>query len=182
MLGKKESVDEDGDPAIEWKEGEDQGLIKDDGIKMTSAYYDQVAKDFRPQLVEMGFHMDVEGIPFKGFIDYADVDGNIIDFKTTGRTPNKDIAETSIQLVAYALGYKELTGEREKSVALDYVVNLKKEKKIVQFQSAIDEERTNRFTETVKQVGNAISSGIFFRNEEGMACGFCSFKDMCKGV
>lgn len=166
---------------IEWEEGEDPGKVKDRGAEMTAAYYEEHGRNLKPALVETSFLTDIDGVLFQGYIDLAEVDGSIRDFKTAKRTPNQDEIEKSIQLTAYALAYRELTGEKEARVGLDYTVGLKTGTKIVRLETEIDDQRIERFKRLVKGVAESIKSGIFYPNEEGFGCSFCPYKDICKG-
>jgi len=44
----------------------------------------------------------------------------------------------------------------------------------------VDDGRIDRVKQTFVGVAKAISAGIFYPNEESNACGYCSFKDICK--
>lgn len=166
---------------IEWEEGEDPGKTKDRGAEMTAAYYEEYGRNLKPAMVETHFIGEIEGVSFQGYIDLAEVDGSIRDFKTAKRTPQEDEVEKSIQLVAYALAYRELTGEKEAKVGLDYTVSLKSGIKVVRLETEIDDQRIERFKRLVKGVAESIKSGIFYPNEEGFGCSFCPYKDICKG-
>lgn len=166
---------------IEFESDEDQGKVKDRGLEMTVKYYEEVGQHNNPDYIEMDFDIQVSGVPLKGFIDLTEKDGTIRDYKTSGSSPSKYLADDSIQLTAYALAYRDLTGEKETKVGLDYVVNLKKEIKIVRLESKISDKRIERFEQTVSGVAKAIESGVFFANEESTACSWCSFRKICKG-
>lgn len=166
---------------IEFEKDEDPGSLKDRGLEITSKFYENVAQHFNPDYVEQDFDIIVGDVPFRGFIDLTEKDGTIRDFKTTGKTPASDMAETSIQLVAYALAFRDLTGQEETKVVLDYVVNLKKEIKLIHLETKITDQRIERFTNTVQHVAKAISEGVFYANEEGTACSWCSYRKICKG-
>lgn len=166
---------------IEWEEGEDPGKAKDRGAEMTAAYYEEYGRKLKPAMVETSFFADIDGVLFQGYIDLVEADGSIRDFKTAKKSPREDEAENSIQLVAYALAYRELTGEKEAMVGLDYTVGLKSGIKIVRLETEIDDQRIERFKRLVKGVAESIKSGIFYPNEEGFGCSFCPYKDICKG-
>jgi CRISPR/Cas system-associated exonuclease Cas4 (RecB family) len=167
--------------SIRFGDDDDPGQLKDRGIEMTVKYYNEYGQHLNPDFIETDFEINVADVPLKGFIDLAEKDGTIRDFKTTGTTPQKDVADSSIQLTAYALAYRELTGQEEAKVGLDYVINQKRDIKIIRHESTVSESRIKRFENTVHAVATAIDGGIFYSNEEGMACSFCSFKSQCKG-
>src|SRR5690606_34253758 len=125
--------------------------------------------------------VDIEGVPVKVVIDLVERDGKIRDFKTAKRAPAKDEADKSIQLSTYAMAYREMTGERESGAQLDYTVNLKSGPKITHLETMIDDNRIERTKALIKGVAQAISSGLFYPVEEGMVCGFCAFRNVCKG-
>ena len=166
---------------VEWEDGEDQGQLKDSGLAMTSHYYQEVGQKLRPKLIEQGTTVDIDGVPVKVVIDLVERDGKIRDFKTAKRAPAKDEADKSIQLSTYAMAYREMTGERESGAQLDYTVNLKTGPKITHLETMIDDNRIERTKALIKGVAQAISSGMFYPVEEGFACSFCVFKDICKG-
>src|SRR5690606_40709763 len=87
----------------------------------------------------------------------------------------------SRQLSTYDMAYREMTGERESGAQLDYTVNLKSGPKITHLETMIDDNRIERTKALIKGVAQAISSGMFYPVEEGMACSYCPFKDVCKG-
>lgn len=166
---------------VEWEDGEDQGQLKDSGLAMTSHYYQEVGQKLRPKLIEKGTTVDIDGVPVKVVIDLVERDGKIRDFKTAKRAPAKDEADRSIQLSTYAMAYREMTGECESGAQLDYTVNLKSGPKITHLETMIDDNRIERTKALIKGVAQAISSGMFYPVEEGMACSYCPFKDVCKG-
>lgn len=166
---------------VEWEEGEKEGEIKDNGLNMTAFYYEHVGQHLRPVMIEQGATIDVEGVPVKVVIDLVEESGLIRDFKTAKRTPSQDEADKSIQLTTYALAYRQMTGLRESGAVLDYTVNLKSGPKIARLETVIDDGRVERTVTLIKGVAKAISAGLFYPVEEGMACGFCAFRNVCKG-
>jgi putative RecB family exonuclease len=165
--------------SIDWKEDEDPEKEKDRGFSLAKIYMDEYGKHLDPVGFEAEFNVEVQGIPFKGYIDLIEKDGFIRDLKTTKKTPAKDIAEQSLQLAGYAFAYRELTGEKEKGCSLDYAISLK-QPKVVRYETEITERRLDRFVDTFYNVTNAIDKEIFYRNE-GPNCSWCSYKDLCRG-
>lgn len=174
---------------IEWKD-DNPGQINDDGIKLITKYYDEVGINIVP-------HTNEEGIPFVehkhtfeivpglkvfGIIDMIESDGTIRDYKTSAKSPSKNILDEKIQLPVYAMMYRDMFKEKEKAVGFDYAVNLKKEKKIMRMETegSIEDERIERTKQTFVGVAQGISAGIFYPNEESNSCGYCSFSKICK--
>lgn len=175
---------------VEWKEDEDPGKIKDEGSKLMAVYYDELGRDIVPMVDDEGlpyverkhtFEM-VPGLPVFQVMDLIDADGIIRDYKTSAKSPSKNVLDDGIQLPTYALGYRDLFGQQETKVGLDYAVNLKTKKKTVRIEtdgpvSAGDIERT---VETFVGVAKGINAGIFYPNDESNSCGYCSFREICR--
>lgn len=170
----------------DFKEDHDKGLkegdVKDTGLKAVDKYYSEVGINLKPHAVELGITTDIAGIPFKTRIDLIETDKSIRDFKKTKKSYPEGIIHTTIQLPAYAVAFRDLYGEAESMIGLDVVVDLKGGPKIqrLELEGAVPDERIDRLSNTVAQVARGISAGIFPRNEEGMACSWCSYKSLCK--
>lgn len=165
---------------IDWNEDEDPNEERERGITLAKAYLSDIGKDLDPIGIEARFDIEVAGVPFMGYIDLIENNGAIRDLKTAKKSPSKDTADKSIQLAAYALAYRELTGNKESSTSLDYAVSLKTPK-IVRLETEITDTRIDRLKDTVWEVANGIEKEVFPRNEAGFGCSYCSFKDICKG-
>lgn len=176
---------------IEWDET-DPDALKDDGTKMMAKYYEEYGSAITP-------FVDDEGLPFVerkhtfeivpglkvfGIMDVITADGFIRDYKTSSKSPSKNIIDEKIQLPIYSMMYRDLFGQDESGVGFDYIVNLKKEKKAmrVETEGPIDANRIERTKQTFVGVAKSISAGIFYPNEESNSCGYCSFKKICKKI
>jgi CRISPR/Cas system-associated exonuclease Cas4 (RecB family) len=168
---------------VKWKDDEKPDELKDQGLGLTSTYYEELGKNIQPEWIEQEFEIQIGDVPFKGFIDLTEQDGTIRDFKTAGRSPNDGEVYTNIQLVAYSMAYRELTGMKESKVGLDVVVKNKKPK-VVRLEAEMTDNRIDRLKDTIENVAKGISAGIFYRNEDGPSspCGWCSYKSICKGA
>ena len=174
---------------VDWAD-DDPGKVKDDGSQLMKKYYEEMGINAIPMVDDRGLPLVerehefeiVPGLKAKAVIDIIEQDGSIRDYKTSKRSPSQTIIDETIQMPVYALAYRNITGQTEKTVGLDYAVNLKKEKKIVRLETdgPVDDGRIDRVKQTFVGVAKAISAGIFYPNEESNACGYCSFKDICK--
>jgi putative RecB family exonuclease len=176
---------------IDWGE-DDPGKVKDDGSQMLSAYYEQLGQAITPMVDMEGLPMVekkhtfeiVPGLKVLGFMDIITADGFIRDYKTSSKSPSKNIIDEKMQLPVYAMMYRDLMGEGmiENGVGFDYAVNLKKEKKVMRIETEgpVDQARIERTKQTFVGVAKSISAGIFYPNEESNSCGYCSFKHICK--
>jgi len=160
--------------------GEKPGKLKDQGVQLLTTYFDSVAPHIQPIDVEREFLLQVDGVklPLKGYIDLIDDQRYIIDHKTSKRNYPEDTAQKDIQLTAYALAYRVLTGQDEKGVRLDVMVRTK-EPKIQQLPATRTQSDTDRFARLAKQVERSINSEIFYPNQN-YTCGICGYKEMCE--
>ncbi len=164
-----------------WDEDEDPGKIKDTTIELVSLYHNEVAPNIQPVTAEQFFTIDLGEYTLKGVIDLIDDGGNIRDTKSRGRTPSQREADESLQLTAYAMAYRELTGKKEQSVMLDNLVELKRGPKYVQLQSQRNEQDIRRFKNIANAVFGAIKGGAFCPNPNSMMCSEknCNFWKIC---
>lgn len=163
-----------------FQKDEKAGKLKDQGVQLLSTYFDTVAPTVQPVDVEREFLLQVDGVklPFKGYIDLIDNQRYIIDHKTSKRNYPEDTAQKDIQLTAYALAYRALTGQDEKGVRLDVMVRTK-EPKIQQLPSTRTQADIGRFVRLTRQVERSINSEIFYPNQN-YTCGICGYKGMCE--
>jgi len=158
-------------PETEWKPEENKGKIKDETISLASLYHQEVAPAVQPAYVEeeVYFQIPETEIKLKGFIDVVQEGGIIRDTKTTAKTPNQDIADKSLQLTAYSLAYRTLTGEEEAGLVLDYLVNTKVPK-VIPFQTKRSKNDISRFISIASQITKAIQAGLFYPNPDNSMC------------
>lgn len=159
-----------------------KAAIKDNGISMMGAYYDEIATKTQPVAVEEKFILDMH-VPIIGFIDLITDEGIVADTKTAGKSPAKNEADKSQQLTIYALGYKELYGHLPESLRLDYVVapcTSKKAKScVVTLETKRNEEQIKRLARRVERIVDGINKGVFIPPDQGSwACSYCGYRDI----
>ncbi len=163
---------------------DDPKSAKDEVITLTSLYHKEVAPQVFPVLVEEKVEVEFENLPYKllGYIDLVDADGLIRDTKTAGRSPSPFEVENSIQLTAYVLGYRALTGKTESGVALDYLIKTKSPK-LAHYKATRNEAQINFFLDLMEKVGRLIEMQIFYPNPNNFTCNpkFCGYWNMCQG-
>jgi putative RecB family exonuclease len=164
----------------EFAADEQPGKIKDDGIGLLKTYFDQIAPHVQPLQVEQEFLVNIKGtrLPILGYIDLIDDHGSIIDHKTTKRSYPEDAAEKDIQLTAYVMAYRAVTGRKESGVRLDVMVR-NKQPKVQQLYGHRTESQIGRFVQLAGQLEKGISAGAFYPNE-GYTCGICGYQGMCE--
>jgi hypothetical protein len=102
----------------------------DRAVRLAELHAKEVAPTLAPVDVQRGFGVELTGLgrPVKliGYIDILEADA-VRDTKTSRRTPAQDAADDSLQLTFYALAVRELDGQPPRYVALDYLVDNKRQ-------------------------------------------------------
>jgi len=104
------------------------------------------------------------GVDFCGEIDILEKYGDLThvrDTKTSGKSPTEDVADKSEQLSAYSLATHVLDGKIPDMVALDFLVDLKREQKAVTRQSKRDMAAIEIFLRRITNAIFAIHTGVF---------------------
>ena len=160
--------------------GEKPGKLKDQGVELLKAYFEEVAPTIQPIDVEREFLVDTAktGLPILGYIDLVDDRGCIIDHKTTKRSYPEDTAEKDIQLTAYSMAYRAMYGTPDSGVRLDVMVR-NKQPKIQQLYGTRTEADIGRFLRLAEQLEKGINAGTFYPNSSYM-CGNCGYQGMCE--
>lgn len=167
-----------------WEDGENPGEIKDKTMELVGLYHQEVAPKIQPILIEKFVEIEVPETNFtlRGYIDLVDTGGYIRDTKTKNSTPPQKTADSSLQLTAYAMAYRQLTGKTEKGVVLDNLISLKKGPKYVPLESQRMELDIRRFINISKSVIRCIQSGAYCPNPNSMMCSEskCDFWKVCQ--
>jgi CRISPR/Cas system-associated exonuclease Cas4 (RecB family) len=176
---------------VDWAD-DNPDETKDNGAEMLHKYYEEIGINTIPRLDSEGIPYAernhtfeiVPGLKVKVVMDIIEENGIVRDYKTSKKSPSAKVIDETIQLPTYALAYRDMFGEKETAVGLDYAVNLKREKKVMRLETEgpIDDGRIERVKQTFVGVAQSISAGIFYPNEESNACGYCSFNQICKKI
>jgi len=163
-----------------FEEDEKPGKIKDEGIGLVKVYHREVAPNIQPVYVEKGFGLLIDNIkyPLIGYIDLVDDNRCIIDHKTAKRSFPKDVVDKDLQLTAYAMAYRQMTGREESGVRFNVAVRTK-EPKIQPLSSTRSQKDIYRFLRVLEHVSKAMETGIFYPNE-GYQCAACGYREQCE--
>lgn len=153
---------------------------KDSGIKTVDLYHREVASAVYPVLVEEQVQFKVNGVPFSGYIDLVDTRRQIRDLKTVKSKPSR--SDYSLNMVGYAIGYRQATGEIESNVQLDYIVRTKEPYyHPVPSEGPITDEAIASFADVVTGVADAVQKGVFLPTGINTgACSWCGYRSICK--
>lgn len=164
----------------EWDE--DRGKTKDAAIQLIGVYHEELAPTVQPAYIEQRVEIPLEGTDrtLLGFIDLIDAQDNIRDTKTTKRTPPANTIDKNLQLTAYALAYRTLTGKEEAGVKLDYLIH-SKTPKTVTLEAKRTEDDILRFLGITQGIIRGIEGDVFYPNPDNYLCNekWCGYWNEC---
>lgn len=165
---------------VEDEDGETKGQAKDSGIALVGKYHEEVAPTIQPLYVEQEIQFKINDIPYTGYIDLVDDTGRVRDLKTTKRKPGAR-QDYTLAMTGYAVGYRQLTGEKETGVTLDYMIRTKKP---YYYPAATDgpisDEGVATFASILQGVSESIQHGIFLPTGLNTgACSWCGYQNIC---
>jgi len=166
-------------------EGKDKGKEKDSTIQLTKCYQTEIAPTVQPVYIEEKVEISFDNTDYDllGVIDLIDETKQIRDTKTSARTPSEKDIQNSLQLSAYSIMYRTLTGEEETGISLDYVVATKTPK-TVRLQAQRTEEDRQRFLRIMGIIAHNIKCKNFYPNPTNFMCSpnNCGYWDECQKV
>jgi RecB family exonuclease len=172
---------------IKWADDEPEAEVKTAARSLIDTYLREtpIPPDEKPEAVEVSVEKDLasQGLPtIIGVLDLVRSGGRIVDFKTTGKTPNAEMAlhANDVQLTAYAILYREATDHRETALELHHLVKLKTPKLIVTTSEPATEIQTTRFFRLVESYVRGVESEDYVPSP-GFACAGCEFFNECRG-
>lgn len=159
----------------------------DASVSLAELHHKIAAPTFAPTHVQRSWVLDIQGLPIQlvGTIDIQEGLTSIRDTKTSGKSPNKSTAETSLQLTTYALAVRQHDGAAPEKVVLDYLVRTPKrhDTKLVQLESRRTDADFPHLLERVYQASRVLESGLFTPAPlDAWWCSrtWCGYWDRCK--
>lgn len=156
-------------------EDDDQGGLTDRAVRISRAWAAEAAPLVMPVAVEDTFTVSLAGIPVTGRLDVVTAT-QVVDWKTSGKSPNRDDVVKSTQTSLYA----RATG---KPLSFVYLVNQVKGVKVAPVEVGEDESaQAARLAEaTVADVAEGMALGVWPRNRNGWHCSkrWCGYYDRC---
>jgi putative RecB family exonuclease len=143
-----------------------------------------IKADERPEAVEVPVEADLSkhGLPIlRGVLDLVRAGGRIVDFKTTGKTPDNEMAlhQNGVQLDCYSVLYREAAGKRETGRELHHLVKTKVPKLIITLADPMTENQRSRLFRLMESYVNGLESGDFVPSV-GLQCNGCEFINECR--
>ena len=162
------------------------GAIVDKSVRLARAHAEIAAPRIRPVDVAAQFVLDLEGYDFElaGEIDVVAEDGGcwIRDTKTAKKSPSAGTAAASIQLTTYALAEYSTTGALPVGLALDTVVDLKRETKVMCETTTRNLADFDPLLARIQALVEAMQAGIFMpANPADWRCSerYCGYFGTC---
>ena len=136
----------------------------------------------KPDAVEVMVEADLarHGLPtLVGVLDLVQ-DNCIVDFKTSGTTPNADraVLVNGTQATAYSMLYRENTGRKEAGIELHHLVKLKQPKLVVIPLPPVGEREQNRLLRVIESYVAGLERRDFIPSP-GLQCASCEFFHEC---
>jgi CRISPR/Cas system-associated exonuclease Cas4 (RecB family) len=169
-----------------WAEDEPESAAKAGALGLVQMYLREtpIPADERPEAVEVSVEKDLSthGLPkLVGVLDLVRAGRRIVDYKTTGKTPNAELTlhTHDTQLTAYALLYREATDRRETALELHHLVKLKTPKLVVTEAPPATDTQTTRFLRLVESYVLGVESEDYVP-APGFACVACEYVNECR--
>jgi hypothetical protein len=170
----------------EWSTASSEAELRDDedavelasmGKAIVTAYLAEAAPSVKPRAVEQTVQGEIAGVTVRGIVDLLDVDGCVLDFKTSSKRQNGIPAEHSLRLTTYTM----ITPDARGHCRLDTVTKTKTVHVVQQsFQTSADDRR---FAETLyPMVQESIRDGIYPAHRSSPMCSrrYCGYWRACE--
>jgi hypothetical protein len=182
-LFEKDWRERQANSAIQW-DGEETEQ-RDNTWALLQTYFAEtpIKANERPEAVEVPMEADLpEGLPkLVGIIDLVRAGGRIVDFKTTGQTPDAEKAghlyET--QLSCYSVLYRDATGKKESGLELHHLVKLKTPKVVITPLGPMTDTQQARLFRAMESYRDGLAQRDFVPSP-GIHCSCCEFFNECR--
>lgn len=139
----------------------------------------------RLEAVEVRVEADLSqhGLPkLVGILDLVRSGGRIVDFKTSGQTPNSERAVHlhELQLSCYAVLYRDATGNRESGFELHHLVKLKTPKLVVTTAGPMTEAQRFRLFRSIDSFVSGVQNEDWVPSPSPMSCACCEYFNECR--
>jgi hypothetical protein len=137
-----------------------------------------------PEAVEVPMETDLSkhGLPtLIGVLDLVRAGGRIVDFKSTGKTPDPEDAahQNETQMSCYSVLYREATGHRESGRELHHLVKTKTPKLVITELGPMTEVQQVRLFRIMESYVEGLAREDFVPSP-GFQCAGCEFRVECK--
>jgi putative RecB family exonuclease len=169
----------------EWEEGKEDEQ-KALGWRLLETYFrdSPIPADEKVEAVEVSVEADLQhhGLPtLIGIIDLVRQGGRIVDFKSSGRTPDPEKAPhlNETQLTAYSILYRNATGRVESAIELHHLIKTKVAKLVVTQMDPATEAQKTRLLRVIESYTNGLQRADWIPSP-GIQCSSCEFFNECR--
>ena len=178
-------VEEQADNPVDW-DGADEAEEKKVGWRLLETYFREspIQPDEKPEAVEVSVEADLarRGLPkLIGIIDLIRAGGRIVDFKSSGKTPDPEQVGhlNEIQTTAYAILYRESTGRPETGIEIHHLIKTKNPKLIVTLLEPATENQQTRLFRVMESYVSGLQRKDWIPSV-GFQCAGCEFFTECR--
>ena len=139
-----------------------------------------------PEAVEVPMEADLSkyGLPtltLIGVLDLVRAGGRIVDFKSTGKTPDPEDAahQNETQLSCYSVLYREATGKKESGRELHHLVKTKTPKLVITELPPMTDMQEVRLFRMIESYVDGLAREDFVPSP-GFSCAGCEFFNECR--
>ncbi len=172
------------DEPVAWENPCEEEEQKKVGWRLLETFFREtsIRPTDKPEAVEVSVEADLSrhGLPtLVGVLDLVQ-NRRIIDFKTTGTTPNPERAAlvNSTQATAYSLLYRANTGRKEDGIELHHLVKLKSPKLVIVYLSPSGDRERTRLLRVIESYVEGLERRDFIPSP-GLQCVSCEFFNEC---
>lgn len=180
VAGGYELDDEDSDRGATVVVGEARDGVAD----MAKVHAREQAPEYQPLLVQERVRLKLAGErDLLGYLDMADDQRRVVDWKTSARRKSQSEADESIQLTAYSAMHKARTGESASALRLDCVIQTKTRTERQLLETGRDAKSFDALAAIINVVSDSIAAGSFAPNGLGTwICSpkWCGYYSRCK--
>ena len=169
---------------VQWELGEEDEEKKV-GWRLVETYIreSKTPPELRPDAVEVPVEANLRehGLPtLIGVLDLVQA-GVIVDYKTSGQTPNPERAVHTheVQTSSYAVLYREATGKREAGIEVHTLVKLKTPKLVVTATPPMSDDQQTRLFRLIEAYEHGLDVRDFVPSP-GLQCVACEFFNECR--
>jgi putative RecB family exonuclease len=167
-----------------WKDGEENGE-RARALALLACWVKEapIPVDERPQGVEVRLEMEsASHPPLIGILDLVRADGTVTDFKTSARTTSPDqlALQHRVQMLCYAMLYRESTWEVEAGFEIIELVKTKEPKVVVTRFPAVGERDLAELDEMIASYLEGVRNRDFVPSY-GPHCSWCEYRRECLG-
>jgi len=184
-LFEKSWVEQQAQECIQWDDEELQE--RQEAWLLLETYFIEtpIKAHEMPEAVEVPVETDLSkhGLPMLvGIIDLVRAGGRIVDFKTSGQTPNAERVEHlhETQVSCYAVLYREATGKKERGIELHHLVKLKTPKVVITPLSPMTETQQSKLFRVMDSYLEGLSREDFIPSPNPMSCACCEYFNECR--